>query len=318
MSATEINPDRFFANLVERVSCALIDIVVVILLVDYLNARLPESLQSDLVRAAAGLLYFAGFWSSSLKATPAQLLFRLRVVDLGGNAVAFGKAALRALLVVGIFAGCVAIVGAPRNELMYVFSFLATSLLLMAAITPRRQAAHDLLAGSIVVRSRALTDPRFQSILDGLSERIASQPKWFKWIRWGDLIQTTILIGGGAFFIYTTAAISYSRELRARTAYAIFEVTSLKPVVHSFYLEHERLPQTSAELDLARRNNYPDGGYYEMDADGRFNIHFEKLPELVRGTITLTPVVTDGDIEWRCESHGEWVPGHLPSMCRNH
>ena len=317
MSATDSNPDRFFANLVERLSCALIDIVLIIVLTSLIATRLPLAMQSAFIPIVGGLLYFAGFWSSPLKATPGQFLFRLRVVDLGGNAIDFRHAGLRAALAVGTFAGCVAVAAAPRNELMYAISLFASGLLLLAAITPRRQAAHDLLAGSIVVRAKALKDPSLQTVLDGLAEKIASKPRCFAWIRWGDLIQAMILIGGGAFVMYTAAAVAYQRELRARTGYAISQVTSLKPEILAFYLDNDRLPQSSTDLGLEPRTRYPDGGYFEMESNGTFRIRFEKLPELTGGTISLTPVVSDADIEWQCANQGEWVSAYLPSMCRN-
>jgi uncharacterized RDD family membrane protein YckC len=77
-------------------------------------------------------LYFAGFESSSWQATPGKRALGLKVTDLAGRRIGFGRASGR-----------------------FFAKALSTAILLigfiMAAFTERRQALHDRLAGTLVV-----------------------------------------------------------------------------------------------------------------------------------------------------------------------
>ena len=78
-------------------------------------------------------LYFAGFESSGWQATPGKRLMKLRVVDVNGVPLRFGRASLR-----------------------YVCRFLSALPLglgyLLAAFNLHRQALHDMLASTRVVK----------------------------------------------------------------------------------------------------------------------------------------------------------------------
>ncbi len=79
-------------------------------------------------------LYFAAMESSQLEATAGKLMLKLRVTDEEGHRISFGRATLR--------------------YIAKLFS-LGTLLggFLLAIFTNRKQAAHDLFAGTVVVDS---------------------------------------------------------------------------------------------------------------------------------------------------------------------
>ncbi len=83
----------------------------------------------------ASIVYHAGMESSRLQATVGKLLLSVKVTDLQGRRISF----LRAL---GRFAG----------------KFVSGSILcigfIMAAFTAKRQALHDLIAGTLVMKVR--------------------------------------------------------------------------------------------------------------------------------------------------------------------
>lgn len=89
------------------------------------------------VRAAVTWAYFAVLESSPLQATLGKLALGIRVEDRRGGTLSFGRASLR-----------------------YWMKTLSTLTLmlgwLMAAFTPRHQALHDVIAGSVVVVSDAV------------------------------------------------------------------------------------------------------------------------------------------------------------------
>ncbi len=77
-------------------------------------------------------LYFAGFESSGMQATPGKRVFGLRVADLDGDPVGFGTATGRFL-------------GKVISSLLLGIGYL------MAAFTAKKQALHDMIAGTVVL-----------------------------------------------------------------------------------------------------------------------------------------------------------------------
>ena len=85
---------------------------------------------------AIALLYWSIFEASALQATPGKLAVGIRVTDLAGGRLGFGRALLR--------------------NVLKILSFLLLLIgYLMAAFTARKQALHDLLAGTLVVKRGA-------------------------------------------------------------------------------------------------------------------------------------------------------------------
>ncbi len=78
-------------------------------------------------------LYHAAFESSAWQATPGKRLLGLRVLDEEGRPLAFGRASAR-------------YVARWASGLLFNLGYV------MAAFTARKQALHDLIAGTIVVR----------------------------------------------------------------------------------------------------------------------------------------------------------------------
>lgn len=87
---------------------------------------------TNLLALSIGWIYFAAMESSPLQGTLGKLALRIKVTDLGGDRIGFGKATGR-----------------------YFGKFLSALLLfagfIMAAFTERKQGLHDKLAGCLVV-----------------------------------------------------------------------------------------------------------------------------------------------------------------------
>jgi uncharacterized RDD family membrane protein YckC len=82
-------------------------------------------------------LYFASFESSRWQATPGKSLLGLVVTDLEGHRISFARASGRYF-------------GKLLSGTLFFVGFL------MAGVTPRKQALHDLLASCLVVRKSGL------------------------------------------------------------------------------------------------------------------------------------------------------------------
>ncbi len=84
---------------------------------------------------AVGWLYFALMESSTHQATLGKKVLGLKVTDLDGNRVSFGRATGRFF-------------GKYLSGLIFYFGFI------MAAFTEKKQALHDLIAGCLVLKRR--------------------------------------------------------------------------------------------------------------------------------------------------------------------
>lgn len=87
-----------------------------------------------LALALFGCLYYTIFEASSWQATPGKRIMRLYVTDLGGRRLSLGRALLRNI----------------ARQLSGIF-FIGY---VMAGFTEKKQALHDLLASSLVLRRR--------------------------------------------------------------------------------------------------------------------------------------------------------------------
>jgi uncharacterized RDD family membrane protein YckC len=79
-----------------------------------------------------GWVYFAGFESSHMQATPGKAALGLKVTDLNGNQIGFGTATGRYF-------------GRILSGILYIGY-------IMVAFTERKQGLHDMLAGTLVVK----------------------------------------------------------------------------------------------------------------------------------------------------------------------
>ncbi|MEL7626924.1 MAG: RDD family protein [Anaerolineaceae bacterium] len=88
----------------------------------------------SLITTIAGFLYYTLQESSSYQATLGKRLLGIKVTDLSGARISFGKAAVRYLAKI-------------LSALILFFGFI------MAAFTEKKQALHDMIAGTLVIKS---------------------------------------------------------------------------------------------------------------------------------------------------------------------
>lgn len=86
-----------------------------------------------LVGIAAGIAYYVGMESSVRQATFGKMAVGIKVTDMQGNRITPGKAAVRYFS--KILSGIILLIG-----------------YIMAAFTARKQALHDIIAGTLVVK----------------------------------------------------------------------------------------------------------------------------------------------------------------------
>lgn len=91
-----------------------------------------ELLQLQLFTILIAWIYYAVMESSDEKASVGKKLLAIQVTDLKGNKLSLAKATIRYISKYASF--CTLLIG-----------------FLMAAFTPRKQALHDIISGSLVV-----------------------------------------------------------------------------------------------------------------------------------------------------------------------
>ena len=148
-----MQPDHPYGSLFWRFVAFLVDSLLIGVLGAVIDLALgvpsgisPEVIAKQtsgpsLLKLAIHLLYWPLFESSVWLATPGKRLCRLKVVDMAGNRISFGRAFLR--------------------NISKILSFLPLGFgFLMAFLTIRSQTLHDKIAGTVVLkRARNLVDP---------------------------------------------------------------------------------------------------------------------------------------------------------------
>ncbi len=141
-----------YAGFWRRVAAYLIDMVLLMIPYYILSFALginmmanmdPMSMDSEMPSGMTTLIvlltilffgYFAYFESSSYQATPGKMAMKIKVTDLQGGRISFLKALWRN--VSKIFSSLILYIG-----------------YLMAGFTQRKQALHDMIAGTLVIQS---------------------------------------------------------------------------------------------------------------------------------------------------------------------
>jgi len=118
-----------------RLVALVIDCIIIVPLNNYILSYIGDgSILRILVPNMIWWVYTAGLTSSSLQATLGKKILGLKVVDLNGNQISFGKATGRFLA--SILSGLILGIG-----------------YLMVAFNPKKQGLHDQIAGTYVVKN---------------------------------------------------------------------------------------------------------------------------------------------------------------------
>ena len=118
-----------------RVVAAIIDGIVLAVIQFILNLFVDDFAARNLINTVVGWLYYAGLESSARQATLGTMALGLAVTDLQGNRISFLRATGR------YFAKIL-------SALILLIGFI------MVAFTEKKQGLHDMIAGTLVVKTR--------------------------------------------------------------------------------------------------------------------------------------------------------------------
>lgn len=167
------------------------------------------------------LAYYAGMESSKLQATVGKLALGIKVVDRDGRRLGFGRAA-------GRWAG---------SLISYLILYIG---FFMAGWTRRKQALHDLMAGTFVVDKWAYSDQPGRQVreLNGCLVAMVI----------GVVLMSVLAVAGILAAVSIPAYQDYVVRAKVTTAYA--EGASAALQASEFLANTDRCPRDAAELGL--------------------------------------------------------------------
>jgi uncharacterized RDD family membrane protein YckC len=252
-------------------------------------------------------LYHSLFESSARQATPGKMALRLKVTDLAGRRLSFARATGR------FFA-----------EWLTGFTFGIGYV--MAAFTSKRQALHDLVAGTVVVTVE--TEP----------ERIAAAPPAPAMSGWAIAVLVLLV---SLFPLGIIAAIAipayHDYSVRAEVAEGLQIAAGYKEAVRSHYERSGAWPADLTEVEgrheLVKQVNRSRFVESVEISDGTIVITYGRgaNPRIGDYLLSLRPhVMQDGRVAWQCGNAAppDSVPPHsgvgvtsledknMPAACR--
>ena len=309
---------RLFAPFWQRMAAILVDAIMLLFLVDGLQDHVlsPLGMATTDHRPLVLVLmlgYFAVSWISPMRSTVGQFLVGIRVVDVNCETLKPGPAMVRCIALVTLFVGACVPMVVPDSYLALT-ALCTCAGLLLAAVTPNRQGAHDFLARSMVVNRTALESrEQTQDLRNHVTATAGGRrrPAYFS------MLANALLLGAPIFVMFNVSLMMKTRNMMYRTGYALAEVRDLKIAMEDYYARNARLPRPGEPLRVETSGRYPDGGHYALEEDGAIRIRFEVKPELKYGTITVRPTHDKQQIIWKCSSDGNIRQRYLPAECRD-
>lgn len=264
-------------------------------------ARAGSFLLFELVAVAGIWLYFALFERSHLQATPGKLALGLRVTDMQGQRIGFGRATGRYFG--KILSGVILDIG-----------------YMMAGWTGRKQGLHDLMAGCLVVRRDGLA--RLQRGEEWpAGARAPGMPGW--------AVALVVLAICLFLIVPIFAAISIPAYQNYLVRTQVAEGTTLaegaKIAIDEYYSNQGTFPRGNAAAGLSR----PDaitGKYVSAvtvgtlrDGTGAIKVDFSDASNTaLHGKYLLLEAhpAQDGSISWSCDD-STVAEKYLPTSCRD-
>ncbi|HVV97785.1 MAG TPA: RDD family protein [Rhodanobacteraceae bacterium] len=247
----------------------------------------------DLEGLVIGWLYFASQESSAARATLGKRLMGLKVTDAHGERIGFGRATFRFLA--QLLSAAIAGIG-----------------FMMAGWTARKQALHDILAGTLVV---------FREANSGPQRTPAERPPmpWYGWaINIAGFALASYLVAGVALTTVTYGAyLTRAQFLKAST-----HAELAKLAIDDFYTEAKRCPESSAEAGFDEEAESDEAFHIAIEPECHVAIEFADSTAVkspLRGRrIDMTMAAPAGESEsptWRCTS--TVYASYRPATCRD-
>lgn len=281
-----------YAGFWKRLAAALLDCM--ILLVPMLvlgivvalvtGPKSKATLAADLSTLAVVWLYFAVMESSRKQATLGKLAFGIRVVGLDGERIGFFRASGR--FFAKILSGLSLMVG-----------------FLMAAVTRRKQALHDVLAGCMVVNAEAPQDDL---------ERAAPLHPLSASGRFGVAMAVVCLplAGAGATI---AIPIYQDQAVRAKVGAAVQSARGATTSVSAYIARHKAPPRSLEDARAVPHSPHLREAIITRDGSIVLTLAVSRLEGK---RIVFVPSGQSDKITWTCTAE-DIATRYLPRQCRH-
>lgn len=275
-----------------RLAAVLLDLMIVSVPVVTLGLAValvtgPKSTATriaDIGSVAMFWLYFAIMESSARRATLGKRAFGIRVTDLRGNRISFSQATSR------FFAKFFSVVSLGAG-------------FLMAGVTRRKQALHDMVCGSLVLDVGVAPSQLGRA---GYAEAIGGGARVA--LLTGALCVPLAAAG-------TLAAIPHYQDyvIRNRIENVIATARSMTANVAAYMRRHHAAPQSLNHANASESSPHVSLATIERDGTVVLTLAIERLEGK---RIAFVPRNAGaGEIAWKCVS-AEVAPRYLPPQCR--
>jgi uncharacterized RDD family membrane protein YckC/Tfp pilus assembly major pilin PilA len=277
LATTQVVP--LYAGFWRRAAAAVLDGVILII-PNLIIAFLVQGLGATLVQIVVDALYYAILTSSASQATLGKRAFGIKVTNLEGGRIGFGRALAR-----------------------YFAAWLSAIILgigfLMAGFTSRKQALHDMICGTLVVNREASDE----EIAAGGDTMPVTAGVWVMVV----VLFAIPFFGGILAAIAIPAYSDYTA--RSKVAAALAVAGPLRLEVETAQAEKRKWTTGPANVDTT----YVQAA--EITAQGHVVV---TLPANVAGggRVRYTPSDSGGALQWKCSAEGV-ANKYLPASCRS-
>jgi uncharacterized RDD family membrane protein YckC/Tfp pilus assembly major pilin PilA len=270
-----------YAGFWRRAAAIILDSIILLVpnvIVSYVlsDSTLVAFLATIIVTCA----YYAGFHASASQATPGKMAFGIKVTGLQGERISLARA-----------------IG--RYFATWISSLLLCIGWLLAGLTAKKQALHDMIAATLVVNGKA--EPA--EVAAGGAPMPITAGVWVLIA----LILVFPFFGGMVAAIAIPAYQDYT--VRARVNQAVASTSTLRDEIAQFL--EKKQPVAPRNVDVSS----PYLQSIEVTDRGEISTRFVSHVA-GGGRLVWTPVVdASGSVTWKCAS-ADIAPRYLPARCR--
>lgn len=287
---------RFIAYIIDSILFTTMFAVLVFVLggsIATFDTNSPESMIGAmgiyLFYYPAWWLYFAFMESSSAQATFGKKAMGIKVTDRNGHALSFGHATGR---------HCSAFI----TQLTFTIGYL------MAAFTARKQALHDMVAGTLVVNKRYGSD----------QVKVASENPGSGMSVGGIIVVVflVLLIPVGGIIAAVAIPAYQDYTMRSHVQQAINETNTIRTSIVEYAADSGYWPNTLQKAGIEEGQFNTANYQIILSQEGSYEIVFKQPEALSQGRLMYTPEInSSGNYDWNCIGQ-DISKNFIPPECR--
>ena len=288
---------RFIAYIIDALLFTFVFFMLAIFFGGSLFSIQPEGPAAAFGAFGIYLLYYPSWWlyfalmeSSNAQATIGKKAMGIKVTNINGQPLGFGQAT-------------------GRHFAAFINQFTLTIGYLLAGFTARKQALHDLIAGTLVVNNR----------YDAMQIKTASESPGPSMSIGGiiAIVFLVLLIPVGGILAAIAIPAYHDYTIRAKVSQAIQETSSVQNSITEHAASTGYWPNNLQQAGI--NDERLSSGEYQLllESEGTYHVIFKQPEALADNRLIFVPVLTkNGDYIWRCSSE-DIKQNLLPANCRD-